>query len=126
MWGMLSAECVRLPPRLVSVVKFVVHEPRDYAGFPNGLVAQENLRLHIIVQPTVGSGLADPEIRPKRRTSLYFARGDTVAPLAIAPAALPRSPLLFLSLPSGLVLPKRKELYSATTPVRFSGSGRGG
>ena len=88
---MTSAKSLRLPPRLVSVVKLVVHKPRDDAGFANGLVAQENLRLHIKVQPTVGSGLADPESEIKRRTSLYFASGDTVAPLAMAPAALPQS-----------------------------------
>ena len=76
MWGMVSEEYLRLPPRLVSVVKLVVHEARDYAGFANGLVAQENLRLHIKVQPTVGSGLADPE------SKLHAA-----APACILPAA---------------------------------------
>ena len=75
---------------LVGVVKFVVHEARDDACFPHGLVPQEHLQEKEICR----DAFRPLEVsRFKVRwcevlTSLYFARGDTVPPLAILIASL--------------------------------------
>ena len=78
-----------LPLYLVGVVKFVVHEACDDARFSNGLIPQEDLQDTELCREALT--LLDVchfkvwwcEVL----TSLYFASGDTVPPLAMLSAS---------------------------------------
>lgn len=74
-----------LPLYLVGVVKFVVHKACDNTCFPNGLVPQEDLQQPEICREAFRL-LRVCHFRVwccEVLTSLYFARGDTVPPVAI-------------------------------------------